>query len=140
MKSSPAAFITVILLMIAVETAIPQQPARVSSPVTSILNRLKPGQAVSLKDAGGSYEIHVCHPDGFQFPLDYTVADVNGDYVVIRNKSEDTETAIPVTSIKALIAYRFQSPKAPSAPPRAETESPKKAPSAPPRAEADDSD
>lgn len=73
----------------------------------AFLDRLNAGQAVSLTDQDGRYEIGV-FPKGIQ-PLGYTVIEVAQDYVVLRDIAKVTDTIIPIYSIKSIRVLRAQS-------------------------------
>ncbi len=64
---------------------------------------LEKGSKVVFKEVGGRYEINVVPglADG------HTVAEVGGDFVVLVDPSEVTETRIPIYSIKAVVVTRL---------------------------------
>lgn len=64
-----------------------------------VLTVLAKGQAVSVKDAGGRYEIGVL-PN--VEPLGYKVMDVGPDFVVVEDIAQVTQLRIPIYSIKAV--------------------------------------
>ena len=66
----------------------------------SVLSVLTKGQAVSVKDVGGRYEIGVFSngPD----MLGYKVVEVGHDYVVVQDISQVTELRIPIYSVKVV--------------------------------------
>ncbi len=68
------------------------------------LEHLKPGQAVSLAEKDGRYEIGV-FPPAYQ-PLGHKVIEIGQDYVVFRDFAEITETIVPVYSLKAIKVLR----------------------------------
>ena len=65
-----------------------------------VLGVLSKGQAVTVKDVSGRYEINIFAngPD----MLGYKVVDVGNDYVVVEDIAGVTELRIPVYSIKAV--------------------------------------
>lgn len=65
-----------------------------------VLSVLSKGQAVSLKDIGGRYEIGV-FAEGPQI-LGYTVMQVGNDYVVLQDIVKVIELRIPIYSVKAV--------------------------------------
>jgi hypothetical protein len=71
----------------------------------TFLEHLKPGQAVSLTDKEGRYEIGV-FPPAYQ-PLDHKVVEVSQDFVVFRDLAGITDTIVPVYSIKAIRVFRI---------------------------------
>jgi len=71
---------------------------------TPFLEHLKPGQAVSLTEKDGKYEIGV-FPPAYQ-PLGHKVIEVSQDYVVFRDLAGVTDTIVPVYSIKAIKVLR----------------------------------
>ena len=64
-----------------------------------VLSVLSKGQAVSVKDAGGRYEIGVI-PN--VETLGYKVIEVGSDYVVVQDISQVTELHIPIYAIKVV--------------------------------------
>ena len=64
-----------------------------------VLSVLSKGQAVSLKDVGGRYEIGIISNVGM---LGYKVLEVGSDYLVVKDIAEVTELHIPIYSIKAV--------------------------------------
>ena len=71
---------------------------------TTFLEHLKPGQAVSLTEKDGRYEIGV-FPPAYQ-PLGHKVAEISQDYVVFRDLVQITDTIVPIYSIKAIKVLR----------------------------------
>jgi hypothetical protein len=69
-----------------------------------VLGELSKGQAVTVKDVSGRYEIHIFTngPD----MLGYKVLDVGPDYVVVEDIAQVTELRIPIYSIKAVSILR----------------------------------
>ena len=72
---------------------------------TTFLDHLRPGQAVSLTDKDGRYEIGA-FPPGIQ-PLGQNVIEVGQDYVVLRDLMGITDTIIPIYSIKSIKVIRI---------------------------------
>ena len=72
--------------------------------VSTFLEHLKPGQAVSLTEKDGRYEIGVFPP--YMRPLGHRVVEVNQNYVVLRDLVEITDTIVPVYSIKSIKVLR----------------------------------
>lgn len=70
----------------------------------TFLEQLKPGQAVSLTEKDGRYEIGV-FPPAYQ-PLGHKVVEVGQDYVTLRDLVGITDTIVPVYSIKAIKVLR----------------------------------
>ena len=70
----------------------------------TFLEYLKPGQAVSLTEKDGRYEIGV-FPPAYQ-PLGHKVVEVNQDHVVFRDLVEVFDTIVPVYQIKAIKVLR----------------------------------
>jgi hypothetical protein len=64
-----------------------------------VLSVLSKGQAVSVKDAGGRYEIGIL-PN--VETLGYKVVDVGADFVVVEDIAQVTQLRIPIYSIKAV--------------------------------------
>lgn len=67
---------------------------------TGLLDGLKVGQPVTLKDLGVAYEVGVM---GDRFPAGHEIAEIGPDYLVVRDVTEAVEPRIPVTSIKAIV-------------------------------------
>ena len=72
--------------------------------VSTFLEHLTPGQAVSLTEKDGRYEIGVFPP--YMRPLGHRVVEVGPDYVVLRDLVEITDTIVPVYSIKSIKVLR----------------------------------
>ena len=64
-----------------------------------VLAVLSKGEAVTVKEVGGRYEIGVM-PN--MEMLGYKVVEVGQDYLVVEDISQITETRIPIYSIKAV--------------------------------------
>jgi hypothetical protein len=70
----------------------------------SFLDRLKVGRPVSLTEAGGHYELTLL-PEKLQ-PLGHKIIEIGGDYVLLRDLGEITDSAIPIYSISAIKTIR----------------------------------
>jgi hypothetical protein len=70
----------------------------------TFLDHLKTGQAVSLTEKDGRYEISV-FPPAYQ-PLGHKVVEIGPDYAVFRDLVGITDTIVPVYSIKAITVLR----------------------------------
>jgi len=66
---------------------------------------LRLGQAIQVKDTGGSYEIGVL--EKFGGPLGYKVTEIGQDYVVCRDIADVTELRIPVYAVKSVTVTRI---------------------------------
>jgi len=64
-----------------------------------VLSVLSKGQAVSIKDVGGRYEIGVM-PNAEM--LGYKVVEVGSDYVVVKDIAGVTELRLPIYSVKVV--------------------------------------
>lgn len=64
-----------------------------------VLSVLSKGQAVSVKDVGGRYEIGIISNVE---TLGYKVVEVGSDFLVVQDISQVTELHIPIYSIKAV--------------------------------------
>ena len=64
-----------------------------------VLSVLSKGQAVSIKDVGGRYEIGIISNVEM---LGYKVVEVGSDYVVVKDITGVTELHIPIYSVKAV--------------------------------------
>ena len=69
--------------------------------VLSVLSR---GQAVSLTDAGGRYEIAIL-TNGPEM-LGYNVVAVGQDYVILEDIAHVREVRIPIYSVKAVVMLK----------------------------------
>ena len=74
-------------------------------PRRGFLSVLKAGQAVTVKENGGRYEITVMD----EVRLGQRITEVGADYLVVEDVAGVTETRIPVYSIKAIV--RLKSPR-----------------------------
>lgn len=72
---------------------------------TGLLDGLKVGQPVTLKDLGVAYEVGVM---GDRFPTGHEVVEVGADYLVVRDVAGAVESRIPVTSIKAVVRVMIE--------------------------------
>lgn len=69
-----------------------------------VFSALRVGQAVSLKDKGGLFEVGTV--DGAD-PLTHKVVEVGETHIVVRDGSGQIDTAIPVTSVRAVVHVRL---------------------------------
>jgi hypothetical protein len=69
-----------------------------------LLDRLKPGQAVTLDDKQGRYEIGIL-PENIR-PLSHSVIEVGQDYVVLRDLVGVTDRFVPIYSIHCIRVLR----------------------------------
>ena len=70
-----------------------------------VFSALRLGQAVQVKDSGGSYEIGVL--EKFDGPLGDKVMEIGPDYVVCRDIADVTELRIPVYAVKSVTVTRI---------------------------------
>ena len=103
MRKSITIFITGTLIALAAFTVSGQAPA----PRQGFLSALKQGQAVSLKEVAGRFEISTF--DDISGPLGYKITEVGPDYLTVVDLADVTETRIPVYSIKSIV--RMKVPK-----------------------------
>ena len=68
------------------------------------LDRLKPGQAVTLDDKQGRYEIGIL-PENIR-PLSHSVIEVGRDYIVLRDLVGVHDTFVPIYAIKCIRVLR----------------------------------
>lgn len=102
-----ALLIAVALVARSIGTAAPPAERK----VMTFLERLKPGQPVSLTERDGRFEIGL-FPPSFQ-PLGHTVVDVGPDYVVLRDLVGISDTIVPLYSIKAIKVLRVGGKQSP---------------------------
>ena len=88
------AFLAVVLLGITFASS--NNPEDKGEGVLSVLQK---GQAVSIKEAGGRYEIGVMPNIRM---LGYQVTEVGHDYVAVEDVGKVTELRIPIYSIRAV--------------------------------------
>jgi hypothetical protein len=70
---------------------------------TFILDILKRGQLVLVKEAGGRFEITQMD----DLKVGHKVLEIGNDFVLVEDFSALTETRIPVTSIKSLVKLKL---------------------------------
>lgn len=104
MSKSITTFIAGALIAIAAFTVSGQAPAQ---PRQGFLSALKQGQAVSLKEVGGRFEISMI--DDIPGPLGFKVIEIGPDYLTVVDIADVTETRIPTFSIKSIV--RLKVPK-----------------------------
>lgn len=68
------------------------------------LDRLKPGQPVSIEERNGRFFIGIM-PKAFR-PLGHKVIEVGQDYVMVRDLAEINDTVIPAFSVSAIRILR----------------------------------
>ena len=76
-------------------------------PRQGFLSTLKAGQAISVKEASGRFEIGIV--EDFGGTLGYKVTDVGEDFVTVVDIAGVSEIRIPIYSIKSVV--RVQIPK-----------------------------
>ena len=91
------------LLILSTAISVAVGAERQTAPKT-ILELLKPGQAVNLDEKDGRYEIGV-FPQAIQ-PLSHTVIEIGQDYVVLRDFVGVTDSIVPIYSIKCIKVLR----------------------------------
>ena len=74
-----------------------------TAPKPTFLDHLKPGQAVTLDEKDGRYEIGVM-PNQV---LGFNVVEIGQDFVTLRDIAGVTDTIVPVYSIKAVKVLRI---------------------------------
>ncbi len=74
-------------------------------PKTALLDVLKPGQTVSVKEVAGRYEITV-FMDTVR-PLGHKVISVSRDHVRVRDITQIVDTLIPVYAVSAVKIMRI---------------------------------
>ncbi len=93
--------ISILLALIGVavlfSTATSQQPPVVRR---SVFSTVKAGQAVSLKERAGLYEIGTTDEGG---PLTHKVVEVGDDYFVVKDDAGTVESRIPVTAVRVVV-------------------------------------
>lgn len=104
MSKSITIFVAGALLAFAAFTVSGQSPAQ---PRQGFLSALKLGQAVTLKEVAGRFEIGTL--DDIPGPLGYKITEVGSDYLTVVDIADVTETRIPVYSIKCIV--RLKVPK-----------------------------
>jgi hypothetical protein len=81
-------------------TATSQPP---SSARRSVFSTLKVGQAVTLKERAGLYEVGTTDEAG---PLTHKVVEVGDDFLVLWDEAGTVESRIPVTAVRAVVHVR----------------------------------
>ena len=94
-----------LLCAIIAVTSLPAPAQGQDKPRKGFLSVLKEGQAVTVKENGGRYEITVMD----EVRLGQRITEVGADYLVVEDVAGVTETRIPVYSIKAIV--RLKSPR-----------------------------
>ncbi|HMP57721.1 MAG TPA: hypothetical protein PKD86_00085 [Gemmatales bacterium] len=89
--------IAVVVLAVLLSTATSQQPPTARR---TVFSTLKIGQAVSLKEKAGLYEISTTDEGG---PLTHKVVEVGDDYLVLRDEAGTVEWRIPVSAVRAVV-------------------------------------
>jgi len=100
MKLSAMHWIGLGLLLLAV--AVAAAPKAEDKPV-GVFAPLEKGQTVTVKEAGGRYEVVVA--PGVE--LGHKIVEVGPDFIVVLDASGVTETRIPIYSIKAVTVTRL---------------------------------
>lgn len=90
------------LIALAAFTVSGQAPAQ---PRQGFLSALKQGQAITLKEVAGRFEISTF--DDIPGPLGYKITDVGPDYLTVVDIAAVTETRIHVTSIKSIVRLKI---------------------------------
>ena len=104
MSKSITGFVAGVFLALAAFTVSGQAPTQ---PRQGFLSALKQGQAVSLKEVAGRFEVSTL--DDLPGPLGYKITEVAPDYLTVMDIADVTETRIPVYSIKSIV--RLKVPK-----------------------------
>lgn len=101
MSKSITLFIAGALIAFAALKVSGQAPAQ---PRQGFLSSLKQGQAVSLKEVSGRFEIGTF--DDIPGPLGFKITEVGSDYLTVVDIAEVTETRIPLYSIKSVVRLK----------------------------------
>jgi hypothetical protein len=104
MSKSITIFVAGAIIAFAAFTVSGQAPAQ---PRQGFMSALKQGQAVSLKEVAGRFEISTL--DDTPGPLGFKITEVGPDYLIVVDIADVTETRIPVYSIKSIV--RLKVPK-----------------------------
>lgn len=104
MSKSITIFVAGAILAVTAFTVSGQAPAQ---PRQGFLSALKQGQAVSLKEVAGRFEISTF--DDLPGPLGYKIIEVGPDYLTVVEIADVTEIRIPTFSIKSIV--RLKVPK-----------------------------
>jgi hypothetical protein len=104
-KSKTISYLTILLVasVVAVRSSSNAAPPTDQKKL-SFLDRLKGGRPVSLTESGGHYELTLL-PENLR-PLGHTIIEIGGDYVLLRDLGEITDSAIPIYSISAIKTIR----------------------------------
>lgn len=101
MRKAILASIITVFLAAGLFSASGQAPAK----PRGVLSVLHVGQPVSLKEAGGRFEIGIFQ--NVPGPLGYKIIEVFDDYVVIEDIASTHETRIPIFSIKSVVTLKI---------------------------------
>ena len=104
MSKSITIFVAGAILALVAFSVSGQAPAQ---PRQGFLSALKQGQAVSLTEVAGRFEISTF--DDIPVPLGYKITEVGNDYLTVVDITDVSETRIPVYSIKSIV--RLKVPK-----------------------------
>jgi hypothetical protein len=88
----------VVTVLLSTATSQPTPAAR-----RTIFSTLKVGQAVTLKDKGGLYEIGTVD-DAER--LTHKVVEIGDDYIAVQDEVGLTDTRIPTTAVRAVVQVR----------------------------------
>ena len=97
-----AFFLTLAFLAV---PAIPASSQAPEKPRPDFLAAMKVGQAVTLKDVAGRYEITKI--ENGPAMLSHKITEVGSDYVVVVDLAGVTETRIPIYSIKSFVRLKI---------------------------------
>jgi hypothetical protein len=101
MKRSIILLGIVALVTIGTFTVFGQNPEK----ARPFLSGLHEGQAVTLKEVAGRYEITVM--DNMPGPLGYKIVEVGPDYLTVVDIAGVAETRFPIYSIKAIVRLKL---------------------------------
>jgi hypothetical protein len=88
------------ILALGIFSALGQAPAQ----PRGVLGVLHAGQAASVKESGGRYEISLFE-NGPEM-LGYKVVEVGTDYLVVEDIAGVSETRIPIFSVKSVVTLK----------------------------------
>ncbi len=71
------------------------------APLRTAFSTLKVGQAVTLKERAGLYEVGTTGEAG---PLTHKVVEVGGGFLVVRDEAGTVECRIPVTAVRHVVS------------------------------------
>jgi hypothetical protein len=91
----------VVTVLLSTATSQPTPAAR-----RTIFSTLKVGQAVTLKDKGGLYEIGTVD-DAER--LTHKVVEIGDDYIAVQDEVGVTDTRIPLTAVRAVVSVKIKS-------------------------------